>query len=96
MSPASRRRSSLLSLDDLLDEVLVRAFAGHQLPVQARLVHRARDEPADHEQLLDVAIAEFALGHGVHVQHPDQAAGGGLHRDRHHRGEIPATQGLER
>ena len=55
MSPASRRRSSLLRLDHLLDEVLVRAFAGHQLPVQPGLMQRARDQPADHQQQFDVA-----------------------------------------
>ena len=47
----------LLRLDDLLDEVLVRAFAGHQLPVQPGLMQRARDQPADHEQQFDVALA---------------------------------------
>ena len=45
----------LLGLDDLLDEVLVRAFAGHQLAVQPGLVHGAGDQPADHQQQLDVA-----------------------------------------
>ena len=30
----------LLRLDDLLDEILVRAFAGHQLPVQPGLMQR--------------------------------------------------------
>ena len=45
----------LLRLDDLLDEVLVRAFAGHQLAVQPRLVQGAGDEPADHQQQFHVA-----------------------------------------
>ena len=45
----------LLRLDDLLDEVLVRAFAGHQLAVQPGLVHGARDQLADHQQQFDVA-----------------------------------------
>ena len=44
----------LLRLDDLLDEILVRAFAGHQLAVQPGLVQGARDQPADHQQQFDV------------------------------------------
>ena len=85
-----------LSLDDLLDEVLVGALTGDQLPVQPRLVHSAGDEPADDEQQLDVSVTELALRHGVHVEHPHQPAGVGLHRHRHHRREIPAAQRLER
>ena len=45
----------LLRLDHLLDEVLVRAFAGDQLAVQPGLMHGARDEPADHQQQFHVA-----------------------------------------
>ena len=86
----------LLRLDDLLDEVLVRAFAGHQLPVQPGLVQRARDQPADDEQQFDVALGEFTALDGVHVEHADQAAGIGLHRHRHHRREVRAAQRLER
>ena len=86
----------LLRLDHLLDEVLVGALAGHQLPVQPRLMHRARDQPADHQQQFDVAVGEFAPLDGVHVEHADQAAGVGLHRHRHHRGEVRAAQRLER
>ena len=44
----------LLCLDDLLDEILVRAFAGHQLAMQPGLVQRAGDEPPDHQQQLHV------------------------------------------
>ena len=44
----------LLRLDHLLDEVLVRPFAGHQLPVQPGLVQRTGDQPADHQQQFDV------------------------------------------
>ena len=86
----------LLRLDDLLDEVLVRAFAGHQLPVQPGLMHRARDQPADHQQQFDVAVGELAARDGVHVEHADQPAGIGLHRHRHHRGEVRPAQRLER
>lgn len=64
-----------LSLDDLLDEVLVGALTGDQLPVQPRLVHSAGDEPADDEQQLDVAVTELALRHGVHVEHPTSPPG---------------------
>ena len=86
----------LLRLDDLLDEVLVRAFAGHQLPVQPGLMQRPGDQPADDEQQFDVAFGEFAALDGVHVEHPDQPAGIGLHRHRHHRREVLAAQRLER
>ena len=44
----------LLGLDDLLDEVLVRPFADHQLAVQARLVHGTGDQLPDHQQQFDV------------------------------------------
>ncbi len=52
----------LLGLDDLLDEVLVRAFAGHQLAVQARLVHRTGDQLPDHQQQFDVADRRTRAG----------------------------------
>ncbi len=48
----------LLGLDHLLDEVLVGAFAGHQLPVQPSLMQRARDQPADDQQQFDIAVGE--------------------------------------
>ena len=86
----------LLRLDHLLDEILVRAFAGHQLPVQPGLMQRARDQPADHQQQFHVARGEFTAIDGVHVEDADQAAGIGLHRHRHHRREILAAQRLER
>ena len=86
----------LLRLDHLLDEVLVRAFAGHQLPVQPGLMQRARDQPADDEQQFDVALGELTALDGVHIEHADQAARVGLHRHRHHRREIRAAQRLER
>ena len=86
----------LLRLDHLLDEVLMRAFAGHQLAVQPGLVQRTGDQPADHQQQFHIALGEIAPLHGVYVQHADQPAGVGLHRDRHHRREIRSTQRLER
>ena len=51
----------LLRLDDLLDEILVRAFADHQLAMQPGLVQRPGDQPADHEQQLHVARRELPL-----------------------------------
>ena len=78
----------LLGLDDLLDEILVRAFAGYQLPVQARLVQRSGDQPTDHQQQFHIAGGELAPRDGVHVEHTDQTAGIGFHRHRHHRREI--------
>jgi hypothetical protein len=86
----------LLRLDHLLDEILVRAFAGHQLPVQPGLMQRARDQPADHQQQFDVALGELTAFNGVHVEDADQPAGVGLHRHRHHRREVLATQRFER
>ena len=86
----------LLGLDDLLDEVLVRAFADHQLAVQPRLMHRAGDQLSDHQQQLDVARRELPPLDGVHVEHPDQPAGVGLHRHRHHRREVGSAQRLKR
>ena len=86
----------LLRLDHLLDEVLVRTLASHQLAVQSGLVQRARDEPPDDQQQLDIAVGEFASLDRVHVQHADQAAGIGLHRNRDHRGEVRSAQRLER
>jgi hypothetical protein len=74
----------------------VRALASHQLAVQSGLVQRARDEPPDDQQQLDIAVGEFASLDRVHVQHADQAAGIGLHRNRDHRGEVRSAQRLER
>lgn len=85
----------LLGLDDLLDEVLVCPFAGHQLPVQPSLMQRACDQPADHQQKFDVPCGELAPLDGVDVQHAHQAARVGLHRHRHHRREVAAAQRLE-
>ena len=48
-SPMRKRREELLADKLYVDEVLVRAFAGHQLPVQPGLMQRARDQPADHQ-----------------------------------------------
>ena len=55
----------LLRLDHLLDEVLVRAFAGHQLAVQPGLVQRPGDQPADHQQQFHVPFGELASLDGV-------------------------------
>src|SRR5882757_4297613 len=85
-----------LRLDDLLDEVLVRTIAGHQLAVHPRLVHGARDEPTDDEEQFHVAVGELTALHGVHVEDADQSAWVGLHRHRDHRGEVRTAQRLER
>lgn len=57
----------LTGLDDLLDEVLVGPFASDQLAVQAGLMERTGDQPADHQQQFDVARGEVAMLDGVHV-----------------------------
>ncbi len=86
----------LLRLDDLLDEILVCPFAGHQLPVQSGLMQRTRDQPADHQEQFHVAFGEFASFDGVDVEDADKPARAGFHRHRHHRGEVRTPQRLER
>ena len=86
----------LLRLDDLLDEILVCPFAGHQLPVQSGLMQRTRDQPADHQKQFDVTIGEFASFDGVDVEDADKPPRVGFHRNRHHRREVLAAQRLER
>jgi hypothetical protein len=86
----------LLGLDHLLHEVLVCAFPGHQLTVQPSLMQRAGDEPTDDQQQFDISIGELAALRGMHIEHADESAGIGLHRHRHHRGEVASAQRLKR
>ena len=80
--------------DHLVGEPFRRLFPGRQLAVQPALVHSPGDEAADGGEQPDVTVTELPPVAGVHVEHADQAAGPGGHRDGGHGGVVaPAELG---
>jgi hypothetical protein len=84
-----------LSLDNLLDEALVRAFSSDELAMQPRLMQCPGNQATNDRQQIYVGLGELASLYRVHGQLADESAGACLHRHRHHRREFRIRQCLD-